>query len=212
MHYKVAIIDILGTINVFLPIFLDDDQHIKNALKNLAKSIFISSNAQLELTNFLCFVLFCCCVVSSARLNARFGGLEYISSFTYLWYLWTYIRIIVQRKYIVNTSGEFHSSSQLLEMPRAYGRCIFSEILLSIHVETYILIKWIKMLTFRSIDWYSWQNFIRLEITRGDKWVKMLTLLLMHISTFGFNFEKCTCYISFFFVINNKNDSPQATA
>ena len=87
MHYKVAIIDILGTINVFLPIFLDDDQHIINALKNLAKSIFISSNAQLELTNFLCFVLFCCCVVSSTRLNARFGGLEYISSFTYLWYL-----------------------------------------------------------------------------------------------------------------------------
>ena len=58
MHYKVAIIDILGTINVFLPIFLDDDQHIINALKNLAKSIFISSNAQLELTTFLWYILF----------------------------------------------------------------------------------------------------------------------------------------------------------
>ena len=87
MHYKFTIIDTLGPINVFLAIFLDDDQHIINALKNLAKNIFISSNAHLELTNFLCFVLFCCCVVSSARLNARFGGLEYISTFTYLWYL-----------------------------------------------------------------------------------------------------------------------------
>ena len=123
----------------------------------------------------------------------------------------TYRRIIVQRNILLTPRVNFIPTHNYVKCPEHMVRCIFSKILLSIHVETYISINWIKMLTFRSIDWYSWQNFIRLEVTRGDKWVKMSTLLLMHICTFGFNFEKRTCYISFFFLINNKNDSPKAT-
>ena len=137
MHYKVTLIDTLEPIYVFLAIFFDDDQHIINALKNLAKSIFISSNAQLELTNFLCFVLFCCCVVSSARLNARFGGLEYISSFTYLWF----DELLFRENILLTPRVNFISSHNYVKCPKHMVRCIFSKILLSIHVETYISIK-----------------------------------------------------------------------
>ena len=44
---------------------------------------------------------------------------------TYGFFEHTSRRIIVQRKYIVNTSGEFHFISQLREMPRAYGSMHF---------------------------------------------------------------------------------------
>ena len=121
------------------------------------------------------------------------------------------VELLFRENILLTPRVNFISTHNYMKCPEHIVRCIFSKILLSIHVETYISRKWIKMPSFRSIDWYSRQNFIRLEITRGDKWVKMLTLLLMHISTFGFNFEKGTCYISFIFVINNKNDSRQAT-